>query len=300
MDNITYIILLKNQSKNLPDLANSIKALNGNFRKEFVVIDDASTDDTMRVSHEVFSSLPKCTILSNDTYHGPSYSINKAFALSHGKFIHFVDGDEVLDPDSTISMLNACKSLGGAAACGLYGKIDKEGNRFKSPYETGDSILLENPIKNILDNSVHDIRKFGFSGTLIGSFMFEEMGGADEHIFTHNMSMALTAAKFTKFSFVKKTLSYSNDNVENRYDKKFLAHNNLQAIANFMEDHTILSENYAPEIYKALWSILWNLDKKHKVKSLPKYFLSRYMKSNLDVKSLIELYNGYIDQLQWM
>lgn len=278
-------------------MASSLKAMQGNLRKEYIVIDDFSDDDTASQAGKYFGSFPRCTILTNDEYHGPSYSINKALNIAHGKFIHFVDGDEILDPDATSILLDACKSFGTSAACGLYGKIGKDGNKFKSQYETGDTIILDNPVKTILDNSVHDIRRFGYSGTLVSAYLLEEIDGIDEHIFTHNMSMALSTGKYSKFAFVKKTLCYSNASMESRYDKKFLIQNDLQAIVHFMEDHEKFAENYTAEIYKALWAFLWNLDKKHKVRSLPRYFLSRYMKKSLDVDTLIELYMGYIEQL---
>lgn len=297
MHSITYIILLRNQSKNIPALSQSLKFINGKFRKEYIVVDDCSDDDSAEVARECFGSLSRCTILTNDEYQGPSYCVNKALSITHGKFVHFIDGDEILDPNSTWELLESCKIFGSAAAFGLHGKLDKDGNRFKSSYETGDTILLDNPIKSILDNSAQDIREFGYSGTLMSTFLLEEMMGVDEHVFTHNMSLALSAGKLTKFTLVKKTMCYRNDDLEKRYDKKFLIHNQLQAIAHFMEDHTRFSEEYTAEIYKALWSFLWNLDKKHKVKSLPRYFLSRYMKRSLDVDTLVELYKGYIEQL---
>lgn len=297
MDSLTYIILLKNQSKNIPALVESLKAIRGKFRKEFIVVDDCSDDDTLEVARKYFATFSRCTILTNDEYHGPSYCVNKALSITHGKYVHFVDGDEILDPDSTWELLESCKAFGSAAAFGLHGKIDKDGNRFKSSYETGDTILLDDPIKSILTNSAKGIRDFGYSGTLMSTFLLEEMFGVDEHVFTHNMSMALSAAKLTKFTLVKKTMCYRNDNLEKRYDKKFLIHNQLQAIAHFMEDNPRFSEHYTADIYKALWSFLWHIDKKHKVKSLPRYFLSRYMKNSLDVDTLIELYQGYIEQI---
>lgn len=297
MDSITYIILLKNQSKNIPALAESLQAIKGNIRKEFVIIDDCSSDDTAEVAREYFSSFPKCTILVNDEYHGPSYSINRGLGLSHGKYIQIIDGDQILDPYASSILLEACKVTGASVSCGLYGSLDNDGNKFKSSFETGDTIILDNPVKNLLDNSVQDIREFGYSATLISRYLLEEMLGVNEDLFIHNMSLALTCGKFSKFAFVKKSLAYNYPQFESRYDKKFIIQSNLQAIVYFMEDHRRLSENYTSELYKALWAFLWNLDKKHKVKSLPRYFLSRYMKKTLDLDTLIELYKGYIEQL---
>lgn len=295
MDNITYIILLKNQSKNIESLAESLRQIQGNFRKEYIIVDDFSSDNTMEEVQKHFASFSRATFVVNDEYHGPSYSINKALSLAHGKYIHFVDGDEILAPESTLLLYEAIKNFGTNAAFGLSGAIDKKGNKFKSSYETGDTIVLDDPVKNILENNVHDIRKFGFSGSMASTYLLEEMGGLDEHVFTHNISLALNVAKNSKFAYVKKTLCFSREEILARYSKKFEIHDSLLSIVNFMEDHAMYVGHYTPELYKALWSLLWNSDKKHKVKSLPRFFLSRYMKRNLDVESLIELYKGYIE-----
>ncbi|MGV2431960.1 MAG UNVERIFIED_CONTAM: glycosyltransferase [Rickettsiaceae bacterium] len=297
MDTISYIILLQNQKTNLDELANSIKASIGDFRREYIIVNDGAIEKKNLIA-EAFSILPRVTIVSNDILSGPAYSINIALKLATGKYLHLIDGDEIITPEATIKMLTACKSMGTSAACGLYGTIDENNNRFNSPYDTGDIIVVDSAIKAILDNSVHNIRNFGNSGTLILRSLLEEMGGVSESSFLHNMSLALRCAKYTKFAFVKTTLAYCKNNIEAKYDKEFIVYNELSAILDFILEHRIIAENYTSEIYKALWSALWTLGNKYKVQTMPKYFLSRYMQHNLDFDTLIDLYKGYISNLE--
>ena len=299
MNNITYIILLKNQEKNIPLLAESMKALEGNFRKEYIIVDDFSSDNTQAVAMESFSSFPKTTIISNTGYYGPSYSINQALKVASGRYIHFIDGDEIVAPQATALLLQACDAMGTSVACGLHGRLDENGNKFSSSYDTGDITLIESPIKALLENIIPDIRRIGYSSTLVSRALLEQIGGADESVFLCNMSLGLLFGKYSKTAFIKKTLCYSRDLIENRYDKQFEAYNDLSAIVDFMENHVVVAEHYTSEIYKALWSVLWHLGKKYKVQTLPKYFLSRYVKHNLDCNTLIDLYKGYIANLEW-
>jgi hypothetical protein len=71
-------------------------------------------------------------------------------------------------------------------------------------------------LRSYWKNSIHDIRSFGNSGTLILTSLLEDIGGLSENIFLHNMSLALRCAKYTKFAFVKSTLAYCTNNLENK------------------------------------------------------------------------------------
>ena len=96
MSTVTYLILLHNNEKDLPQLVDSLKHIEGSFRKEYIIVDDASTDNTKSLAQELFARLPRVTILSNDTYSGPAFSINHAINLIQGEYVHFVFGGHIL------------------------------------------------------------------------------------------------------------------------------------------------------------------------------------------------------------
>ena len=299
MNSITYLILLYNQEKNLPDLVKSLQDITGSFRKEYIIIDDCSTDNSLLSARRLFASFPRTSIISNNEYKGSAYSLNLGIKLASSEYIHFVDGGDILASNSTAKLLKALHAMGTDVACSLHGTLSKiDNHKVDNIDTTGDIILVESPIKELLDNrKVTDIRYIGYSGTLVSSYLLEKISGADEDAFLHNMSLGLRCGKYSKFAFVKETLYYTTNPIEKRYDKDFLVYNSLIAIANFIEDHREISEQYKPEIYKALWSSLWYLGK-FKTQTLPKYLLSRYIRHNLDLDMLIELYRGYITRLE--
>ncbi len=276
-----------------------MKGLDGEFRKEYIIVDDHSSDNTKSVAMDVFSSFPKTTIISNDRFFGPAYSMNQALKLATGRYIHFIDGDEILVPNATALLLHACDVMGASVAGGLHGRVTEDGNKFSHPLDTGEIMLIDSPIKALLENKIPDIRRLGYSTSLISRSLLEQIGGVDEGIFLPNMSLGLNCGKYSKTAFLKKTLCYSKENVENRYDKQFEAYNDMSAIVDFMQNHRVVAEHYTSEIYKALWSMLWHLGKKYKVQTLPKYFVSRYLRKELDCDTLIELYKGYIENMEW-
>ena len=116
--------------------------------------------------------------------------------------------------------------------------------------------------------------------------------------------------KFRKFNALnnldKKLLQYinykngfyiecgANDGVDQSNTWHFEKFKNWHGI--LIEAHPEIAECYKPEIYKALWSILWSLDK-YNIRTLPRYILSRYLKKSLELADLVQLYRNYIDKL---
>lgn len=296
MSSVTYLILLHNNSENLHLLTESMKQVTCPLRKEYIIIDDASTDNTKSLAQNLFSSFPRTTIISNEQYSGPALSINSTMRLIQGEYIHFVFGGETLDPTSTQRLLNGCAALGTELAFGLKGKIDSAGSKHKSIHETGDIILVETPIKAVLEDKIADIDTIGYSGTLMSSRLLQKIAGTDISLFLHNMSLTLRAGKYSKFAAIKETLYYELEDKKPGYDKRFENLENLYATSNFIEAHPEIAEHYIPEIYRALWALLWKLDK-YNIKTIPKYLLSRYLSRNLELSELIQLYRNYIDKL---
>lgn len=65
-------------------------------RKEIVVVDDGSTDRTLAIAQQFESKGVRVVSQSNQ---GPSAARNKAFSLSHGDYIQWLDADDLLAPD---------------------------------------------------------------------------------------------------------------------------------------------------------------------------------------------------------
>lgn len=285
MTTCTYIILIHNNLNNIPSLVDSLKRINGNLRKEFIFIDDGSTDNSLNALKLTVNDLPRTTIITQDAQ-GSAVSINKATSLATSEYIHFVDGDEILHPQSTTLLIEATLKLGTQVAVGIVEKKLKESI---SP----SAKLIENPIKEILTNKIEETRMIGKSGSLIHRSLLEKSGKADSHIYTHNMSLSLRCAKYSKFAFVEETIS-SHPNANKIPHDDFSAHNNLKAIYNFAKDNTELFSNLKTELLTALSSTLNKTPSKlnYSLKSA----ISKYIKTpSLD--KILSLYKQELDNL---
>ena len=82
---------------------------------EVVVVDDASTDDSVRIAESA-----GVTVISNDRNEGPSVPRNRGAERAGGEILFFVDSDGALAPDAVanaVALLEANPDLG--AVCGI-------------------------------------------------------------------------------------------------------------------------------------------------------------------------------------
>lgn len=89
-----------------PWIADTIRSALGQTwaRKEILVVDDGSTDDTVAVAREFESAELK--VISKDN-EGAAATRNRALALSQGDFIQWLDADDLLSPGKIERQLRA-------------------------------------------------------------------------------------------------------------------------------------------------------------------------------------------------
>ena len=78
-------------------------------RKEIIVVDDGSTDDTVGVAKQFASKQVKVVSKANE---GAAATRNYAFQLCQGEYIQWLDADDLLAPDKIEKQLGALRETG--------------------------------------------------------------------------------------------------------------------------------------------------------------------------------------------
>ncbi|MDG6095752.1 glycosyltransferase family 2 protein [Acetobacter sp. AN02] len=127
---ISVIVTNYNYGKYIEKCLDSIH--NQTFDKlELVVIDDKSEkDDSIDVIHKWmkknYTRFEKCTLLSNKTNQGPSFSRNSAINYAKSEYIFMMDADNEIFPSAISKLFSA---LMKTSAAGSYSQIVDFGER---------------------------------------------------------------------------------------------------------------------------------------------------------------------------
>lgn len=94
---------------------------------EIIVINDGSTDDTLKVLNEYKSKYPNLKIKSYKNNKGVSYARNKGIETSTGEYLIFIDSDDYIIPDVFNDIVDNELQLVDIV---FYNMIDNQGNEY--------------------------------------------------------------------------------------------------------------------------------------------------------------------------
>jgi len=100
---------------------------------ELIIVDDASTDNTDEVvaschPREGGDLSSRIRYLKNDRNRGAAYSRNRALREAKGKWIAFLDSDDLWAPDKLEKQIAFMEKNGYAFSYTRYGEMDENGN----------------------------------------------------------------------------------------------------------------------------------------------------------------------------
>ena len=78
---------------------------------EIICIEDCSTDGSIEVLHKLAAADERIVIAQNHTNQGLSCSRNRGMQMAHGKYLMFVDSDDMLSVDAVMSLYEYAEKL---------------------------------------------------------------------------------------------------------------------------------------------------------------------------------------------
>lgn len=95
---------------------------------EMLIVDDCSTDNSVKVVDSIADDEPRISLIQLDKNSGAAVARNRAIDASKGRYIAFLDSDDLWLPDKLEKQLAFMEEKECPFSYGAYEKIDEMGN----------------------------------------------------------------------------------------------------------------------------------------------------------------------------
>ena len=256
LDFVSYIITAYNKRKYLQNVFKSLYFEGGSHNREYIVVDDGSSDNTSIILKKLAPKLPgKLTILKRKNL-GASYSTNEAIRLVSGYWVRLLDGDDSVTYRSTSKMLYLAKRYNTDFVYGLISekKLYTNSMPFEHKKQTRDEGLRKF-IRNCPANS---------SSILISKKRYIISGGCNESFISPDQVLFLrlfTSGIGVFLNQVVATLpsGQSSDRLSSQLKRS--RYESILALINLCDENPYLEKIYIKLAFKRVLSRANNYNK---------------------------------------
>jgi CDP-glycerol glycerophosphotransferase len=127
---VSVIVIGYNDATHLPTAVRSV--IRQTLRDiEIIVVDDASTDNTPRVTAHLAAADPRITVIRRATNSGGcSAPRNDGLAVARGRYVTFCDSDDVMTRRACERLVAAAEGSGADLTCGRYVRRHHDPTRY--------------------------------------------------------------------------------------------------------------------------------------------------------------------------
>ena len=258
MPSVSYVVTVYNKVPVLPFLVAGLAAQQGDFAREFIFVDDGSTDGSAELLRELTASWDHVTIVSQRNS-GPAPALNAGFARTGGDLIKPMDGDDLLLPWATRRLIEAIETTGCAIAFGAAGP----------PYDIGETPLralagvhATGRIEHRADALRRSLARAQTNPStwLARAEAVRRSGGCDERVFIQDYSIELRLAAQGAFAQLHEPVIRSPAAADDRLsdNQAQILHDMNRALAHFLAEHPNLSRDLARLGFSRAASRAWS------------------------------------------
>jgi glycosyltransferase involved in cell wall biosynthesis len=195
---VSFIVTVYNKIHFLPRVLQGMVDQKGEFIREYIFVDDGSTDQSLDYLRFATAGWERCKIISQKN-RGASAAMNVAVDAATQDYLKLVDADDILVPDATRWLLSALRSSNAVLAYGDGGTYDPA-----LPIRWPDAPLVPEcepiavPLRRTIRGSTLNPSKM-----LMARSDYLRVGGADETVCCQDYSLALPLARLGRFVRVR-------------------------------------------------------------------------------------------------
>jgi glycosyltransferase involved in cell wall biosynthesis len=202
---VSFVVPVYNKADWLPAVLDRIAAQRGDFRRQYVFVDDGSTDASLSIVRERTAEWDN-VVIETQANAGSAAATNRGIDLADMEFVKFVDADDLLHADATRLLLEALKSE--EDACLAFGQKtvfdDVAALDLDAPLGEAPVRRHEKPLKHAIFRSLFNPTQF-----LARTAALRAVGGCDERIvFSQEYALTMRLARRWDFLELDATVAF--------------------------------------------------------------------------------------------
>ena len=292
---ISYIITIFNKEKFIKQVIEAVLAQTHEYSFEIILVNDGSIDNSLKLLDR-FSKKDERIFLFNQTNKGPPFACNLGLKHARGKYIKFVDGDDILAPNATSNLIQPFLKdtnepiLSFSRNVKTFQKLEISLKKFfekNKPYINQNKNYIYH--ENFIQKSLH-VSNMNLSCTFFERQTINSFGGCNEKIFCPDYYIELMMS--ARGPFVESTDLIFYNPIE---DKSRISENEGQvlhdlnfALQEFFLVNKEFSKLYGKSSLKRAASRQLNYIKKYYWKEMSFKFLLIYFLSSLKIIAVNE------------
>lgn len=253
---VSFIVTIYNKEKYIPEMIQGLLEQKGNFTREYIFVNDGSTDNSLFLLRKLTKLWPNVVII-HQTNQGVCSALNTGIQRARGQYLKFVDGDDRLDPTATDTLLQALTQHPTAVAS--FGKAkagkpqDSDDMNLKPSF-----CLIQKPFIPLLNGQYHQINSMGASPSLILRQAVLNVGLTDERVKIQDFPLALRLAYRYSFVYVDSVVCWCPESMDNRLsnNKKTEVYQTLSTLKLFLAEYSLSGKEVGYCVKKAVRGIV--------------------------------------------
>ncbi len=245
LDFVSYIITAYNKRKYLQNVFQALAKEGGSHKREYIVVDDGSYDNTLIILKKFASRLPGKLIILKRGNLGASYSTNEAVTHASGYWIRLLDGDDNVTYKSTSKMLYLAHRY---KVNFVYGLISEKKPNINSM-----------PFKHVKQSRDQGLKKFirncpaNSSSILVSKKRYIMSGGCNENFISPDQVLFLRlfsegAAVFLNQVVATLPSNQSKDRLSSQIKRS--RYESILALINFCDENPNLEKTFIKLAFK--------------------------------------------------
>ena len=302
MGSVSFVIPVFNKAKFLKYVIESLKQQSGKFEREFIFIDDGSTDNSYKMILDLTKNLKNTRIIKQKNK-GSANATNVGIKLAKMKYVKFLDADDIILSDATISLLKILENNKRIVlSYGLQRKVNqlKRVHLFEK-FDLNNFSIVKNTTKKSMRNSMFNPSQF-----LVRTKYCKQVGGCDERIkFSQEYSLTLRLSLLGDFARLNYPIAILPIEARGQISEK--KNNQIfrvsKALEFFLEDNPKLDIKHKLYAQRRLTARAWRFARRYRGSTIfSKWFLLYLMgllriKKNLirNCKNSNKVYEDFLD-----